>query len=122
MDKFSYEQFSIFWKSYPRKVGKGACERIWAQMRGNEELFTKILTAVDNQKQGESWQKDGGIYIPHPATWLNQRRWEDETVTKWVDPYKKPENDPSKMDAAKKRLEELREREWNRINGAKSDV
>ena len=24
------------------------------------------------------WQRDNGQYIPHPATWLNQGRWDDE--------------------------------------------
>jgi len=28
--------------------------------------------------QSESWNRDGGRYIPHPSTWLNGRRWEDE--------------------------------------------
>jgi hypothetical protein len=26
----------------------------------------------------EQWRRDDGRFIPHPATWLNQRRWEDE--------------------------------------------
>jgi hypothetical protein len=26
------------------------------------------------------WTKDGGQFIPHPATWLNQKRWEDEPM------------------------------------------
>ena len=26
-------------------------------------------------------QKDGGQFVPHPTTWLNQRRWEDEVDT-----------------------------------------
>lgn len=118
MDKFTYEQFSLFWTKYPRKVGKGAAEKVWSKMKGNEELFTKILTAVDNQKNGEAWQKDNGVYIPHPATWLNQRRWEDEVVVKWKDPYKS-NNDPEKMEAAKSRLDAIREREIQRIHGGR---
>ena len=26
------------------------------------------------------WQKEGGRFVPQPATYLNQRRWEDESV------------------------------------------
>ncbi len=37
-----------------------------------------LVTAIKAQKQGEQWAKDGGRFIPHPATWLNQARWEDE--------------------------------------------
>ena len=28
-------------------------------------------------KETEQWQKDKGRFIPHPATWLNQERWQD---------------------------------------------
>ena len=34
--------------------------------------------ALEVQKQSQQWRKDGGQYIPMPATWLNGRRWEDE--------------------------------------------
>jgi hypothetical protein len=30
-------------------------------------------------KNSQQWTKDGGQFIPMPATWLNGRRWEDET-------------------------------------------
>lgn len=111
----SYEQFLAFWMAYPRKVGKGAAERVWAKLKGDPEVFGKILKAVENQKTGESWNRDNGIYIPHPATWLNQRRWEDEAVAKWVDPFKKTTPDPDRMIQAEQRLEALREREIQRI-------
>lgn len=37
-----------------------------------------LLTAIERQKCSAQWSKDGGQYIPNPATWLNQCRWEDE--------------------------------------------
>ena len=37
-----------------------------------------MIDAVEKQKKTDQWTRDGGQYIPHPATWLNQRRWEDE--------------------------------------------
>ena len=37
-----------------------------------------ILTALNWQKKSEQWLKDNGQFIPYPATYLNQRRWEDE--------------------------------------------
>ena len=40
-----------------------------------------MIQAVEKQKQSTQWQRDGGQYIPHPATWLNQERWEDEVTT-----------------------------------------
>jgi hypothetical protein len=28
--------------------------------------------------RSEDWTKEGGQYIPYPATWLNAKGWEDE--------------------------------------------
>lgn len=71
-------KFEIFWQSYPKKVGKGAAEKIFERIRPNDDLFTTMLNAVSKAKNSAQWQKEGGQYIPNPATWLNQRRWEDE--------------------------------------------
>ena len=37
-----------------------------------------MLDAIEKWKQTDQWNEDKGQYIPHPATWINQRRWEDE--------------------------------------------
>ena len=70
--------FEKFWNAYPRKVGKGAAEQSFKKYRPDDELLKTILAAIENQKRLEQWQKDNGKYIPNPATWLNQKRWEDE--------------------------------------------
>ena len=41
-----------------------------------------MLAAIERQKQTAQWKENGGQYIPHPATWLNGRRWEDEVVNR----------------------------------------
>jgi hypothetical protein len=64
------ESFSKFWAAYPRKVAKGAALRAWP---GDEHL-PAILTAIG--WQAKTWTDPK--FIPHPATWLNGRRWEDE--------------------------------------------
>lgn len=68
--------FDIFWKAYPKKVGKGAAQKSFEKI--DSSLYPSILAAVEAQKKCEQWKRDGGQYIPYPATWLNQRRWEDE--------------------------------------------
>ena len=30
----------------------------------------------------EQWARDGGRYIPHPTTWLNGERWNDDAGPK----------------------------------------
>ena len=61
----------------------------WEKLKPSEELTETILNAVSKQKLWPKWQKDGGQYIPNPATWLNQGRWEDEPPEGGEDPYAK---------------------------------
>lgn len=76
------KRFEEFWKLYPRKEGKGAARKKWDQISPNAELFNKIITAVqDNIDNNAQWKKDNGQYIPHPTTWLNQGRWDDDIST-----------------------------------------
>lgn len=72
------KSFERFWRSYPRRVAKAAALKAWCRLDPDEALAEKIIRAVQNQKTWLAWTKDGGQYIPHPTTWLNQRRWEDE--------------------------------------------
>ena len=72
------EGFDLFWQSYPKKVGKEAARKAFCRVNVPVE---SLLTAIERQKCGRQWQEDGGKYIPNPATWLNQGRWEDEVPT-----------------------------------------
>ena len=67
--------FDRFWSVYPKKVGKEAARK--AFLKADADLSV-MLRAIEAQKQSRQWQEDGGKYIPNPATWLNQGRWEDE--------------------------------------------
>lgn len=70
--------FDVFWKAYPSKVGKDAARKAFAKRKFDEKTFAQVLQALELQKVSERWTKDNGKYIPNPATWLNQGRWEDE--------------------------------------------
>ena len=67
--------FDAFWSAYPRKVGKAAARKAFSRVSVPLET---LLSAVERQKSGGQWTRDGGQYIPNPATWLNQGRWDDE--------------------------------------------
>lgn len=69
--------FDIFWSIYPRRVGKGEARKSLEKALKKTDLKT-IIDAVKAQKQSAQWGKDGGSFIPYPATWLNQERWADE--------------------------------------------
>jgi hypothetical protein len=70
------EAFEIFWKEYPRKVSKEKSRQWFAKNKPNRELLDKILASLKKHKLTRQWQDPQ--YIPHPITWLNQKRWEDE--------------------------------------------
>jgi len=70
--------FAEFWIKYPRKTAKQDAEKAWARLKPSVELQSTLITAVDHQAKSLDWTKDGGKFIPHPATWLNGKRWEDQ--------------------------------------------
>jgi uncharacterized protein YdaU (DUF1376 family) len=72
------EDFLEFWTSYPKKVGKDAAWRAWKKRNGDRPMTGSILSAIYNQTKSEQWLRDGGQFIPNPATWINQGRWADE--------------------------------------------
>ena len=74
----SDDLFPKFWKLYPNKKGKVAAEKAWKKHKVTGDLFTMIAEGLAKQVVSEAWVKDGGKFIPHPATWLNGKRWEDE--------------------------------------------
>lgn len=69
--------FDEFWQAYPRRIGKGNAEKAW-EKHGCGSMLPQILTAVRKCKVSADWTKEAGQFIPHPATWLNRRGWEDE--------------------------------------------
>jgi uncharacterized protein YdaU (DUF1376 family) len=70
--------FPKFWKLYPNKKGKAAAEKAWKKLKVTDDLFSLIAQGLAKQCTSPAWTKDGGQFIPHPATWLNGKRWEDE--------------------------------------------
>jgi hypothetical protein len=74
----SNDSFEEFWAAYPRKVGKAAAQKSWGKLSPDEKLCCEIMAALELHKQQQSWVKDDGQFVPHPATWLNGHRWMDE--------------------------------------------
>lgn len=70
--------FDIFWGAYPRKVKPDRTKKAWQKLNPSPELFKTLMQSLEKQKLSEDWTRDRGKYIPHPSTWLNDKRWEDE--------------------------------------------
>ena len=77
-DRSLDRSFDKFWLIYPRKEGKQDARKAFAKLKPDDDLLNTMLEAVQKQKQSDQWSDPR--YIPHPATWLNGRRWEDEPV------------------------------------------
>jgi hypothetical protein len=70
--------FENLWSAYRRKVAKSQAAKAYARLKPDDALQTQILAALQKQNASPQWLKDAGQFIPHLATWLNARRWEDE--------------------------------------------
>lgn len=75
------EGFAQFWAAYPRRTAKASALKAFSKLAPDGALLARMLAAIREQARSDQWRRDGGAYIPHPATWLNGRRWEDEAAT-----------------------------------------
>lgn len=70
--------FEDFWAIYPNKKAKKDALRAWSRINMTPELWERIEASIKAHKRSEAWTDGGGKFIPHPATWLNGERWDDE--------------------------------------------
>lgn len=72
------EAFTEWWVLYPRKVGRLAALKAWAAIRKRGSPPEQLIAGL--RRSREIWKARGQPIdrIPHPTTWLNQGRWNDE--------------------------------------------
>lgn len=75
------DSFNLFWKEYPKKIGKSEASRAWKKLRPSKELSERIINSVSAHKEHKDWKREDGRFIPNPATYLNQGRYDDELMT-----------------------------------------
>ena len=73
--------FEKFWNAYPRHENRKKAEDAFRKINPDDSLLEKMLDSIDKQRDSPQWKENGGQYIPHPTTWLNGKRWEDEVRT-----------------------------------------
>ena len=66
-------------------------EAFWIRFLPLYAKLQQMLAELERQRKVYHWGKENWKFIPHPATWLNQRRWEDETIAAEDDI---PDDDP----------------------------
>ena len=70
-------KWAAFWTAYPKKKSPGAAERAWKKIKLSD--VPAIMAAVEARRNSHDWTKENRQYCPYPATFLNQRQWEDES-------------------------------------------
>lgn len=70
------EAFTAFWNAYPRREHKGAAFKAWKKIPAAAR--DAVMAGLERKKLCQQWRKDNGQFVPHPASWLNARGWEDE--------------------------------------------
>ena len=80
--------------AYPRKAGSK--QKAFESFKKAGVSLDILLEAIESQKQSAQWSKDNGQFIPHPTTWLNGKRWEDQLVAErpgWINGQRQLDND-----------------------------
>lgn len=70
------QNFEILWEAYPKKRSKATALKAFKKVNPSADLFAKMLDKVSEYKV--EWQRKEEQFIPHLATWLNGKRWEDK--------------------------------------------
>lgn len=66
--------FEAFWNTYPRKTAKQNALKAFGRL----SVTDRTLALVALPKHIAWWERRGDMsFVPHAATWLNARRWED---------------------------------------------
>ena len=68
--------FLDFYNKYPKKVARKVAQKAFARLTAEQQQ--KALTAIDDHVR--MWVAEGRDkqFIPHPASWLNGERFDDE--------------------------------------------
>jgi hypothetical protein len=77
--------FEVFWREYPRRIGRFKAEQMWKKMSAEEQQ--QAIRSLPLWKQTAQWQSEGGAYIPHGSTFLHQKRFLDEP---WSGAFEQP--------------------------------
>jgi len=79
-DVYWPEGFQRFYSAYPRHKNRGDAKKAWTKLRPSPALLELMFEAIEVWKRAPDWIKDGGQFIPYPASWLNAEGWLDEEI------------------------------------------
>lgn len=82
--------FEVFWRAYPKRVGKLAAQKAYAKVRRGGIPADELLDGVAQYRRTKPDYADWC----HPTTWLNQGRWMDEPIRQEPAPWTCPDDPP----------------------------
>ena len=74
--------FERFYAFYPRKVGKRAAMKAWTKMDAEDRNAAIEMAEAFGDAMAHVLPANR-CFIPHPSTWLNQGRWDDDP-SEWI--------------------------------------
>ena len=87
-DEFTFDRF---YQLYPRKIKKKNAEAAFKRLSHKDKI--SAIQGIDRYNMHWSRNRVDKEFIPHPATWLNARQWEDDLVIEEKQPKFKDEMD-----------------------------
>ena len=81
------ERFDEFWEVYPKKRAKKDALAKWKR-KGLDKIADQLIADVKNRiENDDEWR---GGFIPHPTTYINGERWNDEISKRRQQPSPSP--------------------------------
>jgi len=89
-NKVTNDHFQKFWEQYPRKIGKEKSRKLFTSLIRKQKIpATSILDGLSRANSSWSRDKTELRFIPHPATWLADGRWEDDFAPQKAPAFRK---------------------------------
>ncbi|MEE9223021.1 MAG: YdaU family protein [Nitrosomonadaceae bacterium] len=79
--KGDHNRFDEFYLAYPRKAARAQALKTWNKLKLDDDLINRILQDIPIRIKSGEFDVNDKTHIPHPSTYLNGRRWEDEITT-----------------------------------------
>lgn len=70
--------FDLFWSEYPKKKSKQTAKKAFEKNHKAMPDINSLIKIIHKLKESKEWAKEGGQYIPYPASWINAHGWDDE--------------------------------------------
>lgn len=97
-NKYDYTpEFEAFWKAYPNGNSKQNAFAAWSRLDPSPELQKELIQNVVYRREKGDWKGRDVHLIPHAATYLNGRRWEDKDIHARTDKNAVAENPFARM-------------------------